>query len=115
MITFPWLFIAALYTINPISLSVWPGFAQVQPATFTFVVRIQRDPQNRTACFVTDGPERRSSCWLMDGQSQQSYRFERTFRVGGEYEATAIVTRDVQGQEQSFTEARPFRVIGPEF
>jgi len=107
--------IGALYAFlpKPVMLTVFPGYAQMAPATFVFVVIAPRDPANREACFGYDGPEQRSFCWTLDGdKSRRSWRFEWPLRVSGEYEAVASVTRMADGRAQTYVDRQPFRVIG---
>lgn len=97
----------------PVSLNVWPGFAQMAPATFVFVVIAPRHPDNRGACFEYDGPERKSFCWTLDGEkARRTWRFEWPLRTSGEYTATATVTRSEQGTDKQYRSVQPFRVLG---
>jgi hypothetical protein len=109
------LMIGALYAFlpQPVSLNIWPGFAQMTPATFVFVVITPRHPDNREACFEYEGPERKSFCWSIAGEkASRASRFEWPFRSSGEYLATATVTRIAAGKTETFRSQQPFRVIG---
>lgn len=110
----PFLFIAALFTLNPVTLSVYPAFA-LQPATFRITVLAPRHAANRRLCFGYDGPELKQSCLDLDGANDRRvWTVYWDLRTGGEYEAVALLTRVQDGQTKQYRDARPFRVIGIE-
>ena len=112
MSTFPFLFVAALFFVPPVSLSVHPAFA-LAPATFRILVIVPRDARNRQACWGFTGPEDRKSCVQLDGdQARRTYTVYWNVRTAGEYLASAILTRSEDGRERIYREDRPFRVIG---
>ena len=112
MTSFPFLFVAALFFVQPVSLRVYPAFAMA-PATFRFLVLVPRDTRNRQLCYGYSGNEDRKSCVQLDGdQARRTYTAYWSLRTAGEYQAMAIVTRNEGGAIKSYVETQPFRVIG---
>jgi hypothetical protein len=110
----PFLLIFALYSLNPVTISVYPHFA-MQPATFRITVLVPRHVDNRKLCYAVTGPEEKRSCLSLDGwQARRTWTVYWELRTAGEYEATATLTRMVDGREQRHVQAQPFRVIGIE-
>jgi hypothetical protein len=108
----PLLLIFALYTLNPITISVYPAFA-MQPATFRITVMVPRHFENRHLCYGVTGPEDKKSCLSLDSwQSRRTWTVYWSLRTAGEYEAIATVTRRDAGRERSYIARQPFRVIG---
>ncbi len=109
---FPFLFVAALYTLNPVTLSLYPKFAMA-PATFRITVMAPRNAANRLVCFQVDGPELRKSCMSLDGEnSQRVWSVYWELRTSGEYVAEATLTRMEDGKTKTYVDRQPFRVIG---
>lgn len=109
---FPFLFVAALYTLHPVTISVYPHFA-MSPATFRITVLVPRHPQSRRICFGVDGPELKKSCEDLAGwESRKSWTVYWSLRSPGDYEATAILTRNEQGRDKQYRSVQPFRVLG---
>lgn len=103
----------ALLESKPVTLSVWPGYAQMHPATFVFVVIIPRHEDNRQACLAYEGPESRSFCWTMNGANERrSWRIEWAIRAPGEYAVAASLTRIEEGRERRYIEGRTVQVLG---
>lgn len=111
-VTLPFLFVAALYWLSPVTLSVYPPFGMA-PASFRALVMVPRDKGNRKICYGFDGPEYKQSCVQLDGdQARRVYTAYWNIRTAGEYEASAVVTRIENGKEKTYTDTRPFRVLG---
>lgn len=110
----PLLLIFALFTLNPVTISVYPHFS-LPPATFRITVLVPRDATNRRICWKVDGPELRSSCLDLAGtDARKAWQVFWDLRTPGEYEAVATLTRMVEGREKVFTDRQPFRVLGME-
>ena len=111
----PFLFIAALFFVpNPVTLDVYPPVAMA-PATFRFRVIAPRHIDNRVICWGYDGPQLKRSCLTLDGQyDRRVWTVYWDLRVGGEYEASAMLTRVEDGRVKRYSDARYFRVIGLE-
>jgi hypothetical protein len=110
----PLLLVFALFTLNPITISVYPQFAMT-PATFRITVLVPRHAENRNLCFGVSGPEDKKSCLSLDGeQARRTWTVYWTLRGSGEYEAVADLTRNEAGQIRHYVERQPFRVIGYE-
>lgn len=108
------LFVAALYTLNPVTISIYPQFA-MSPATFRITVMVPRHLENRQICYSVDGPEFKKSCVSLDGwQARRTWTVFWDLRTGGEYEAVAVLTRITEGRTEQFRSQQPFRVIGIE-
>ena len=114
MTGWPFLFVAALFSLNPITLTIYPAFA-MRPATFRITVLVPRHEQNRRVCWQVDGPELKRSCLSINGaEDRKSWTVYWELRTAGEYLASAILTRSEDGRERIYREDRPFRVIGME-
>lgn len=110
----PLLFVAALYFLNPLTLSVYPQLSG-SPATFRFLVIVPRDATNRHLCYgySRDGLDDRKSCLSLDGaKAKRAYWTYWHIRTAGEYTATAILTRMEDGREKTYASHQPFRVVG---
>lgn len=110
----PLLFVAALYFLNPLTLSVYPQLSG-SPATFRFLVIVPRDASNRGLCYSyeLDGLAARKSCTTLDGtNARRVYTSYWDVRVPGEYVARAELTRMVDGRAKIVSASQPFRVIG---
>lgn len=108
-------FIAALYTLNPLTISVYPPVSMA-PATIRITVMVPRHVANRWLCFGVDGPELKRSCLELDGEaSRKVWTVYWAFRSVGTYEASAVLTRLVDGRVTHVADRQPFQVIGPEF
>lgn len=113
-LSFPFLFIAAFYVLNPVTVSLYPPFA-MSPATFRITVMVPRHAQNRQLCYAIDGPEMKKSCIQLDGESSQKvWTVYWDLRTAGEYEASAVLTRMTDGRERTYRDSHPFRVLGYE-
>lgn len=112
--SFPFLFVAALYTLHPTTISVYPAVAMA-PATFRITVLVPRHLENRQICFGVDGPELKRSCVQLDGfNARRSWTVYWELRGSGEYMASAVLTRMTDGREKTFRNEQPFRVLGME-
>jgi hypothetical protein len=114
-VTWPCLFVDALYAnIAPVSISLAPPFS-LAPATFRITVIVPRHPENRRICFGVSGPEDKKSCMDLPGfEARRSWTVYWSLRTAGEYQAEAVLTRIEQGKEQRYRDVRSFRVIGME-
>lgn len=115
-VTWPFLFVAALYALSPISIQVYPPFSMA-PATFRILVIVPRDASNRNLCYSygTNDVIDRRSCLSMDGENaKRAYTTYWNIRTPGEYTATAVLTRMENGKEKVYSDRAPLRVIGPE-
>lgn len=111
----PFLLIMAMFTLNPITLSVYPQFSLSRPATFRLAVLTPRHTDNRNVCLdyrlVGDADPVRSSCQSMDGANGARVRTVYwDVRAAGEYEAVATLTRMEAGRERLYVDRRSFRV-----
>lgn len=114
MASVPFLLIFALFTLNPVTISVYPQFAMT-PATFRVTVLVPRHVENRLMCYSVDGPELRRSCISLDGEhSQRVWTSYWELRTSGDYVANAELTRVHLGKTERHTDRQPFRVIGGE-
>ncbi len=112
MTYFPFLFVAALYSLNPVTLSIHPP-ASMAPATFRITVLVPRHLDNRKICYGVDGPELKNSCFTLDGwQARRTWTVYWSLRVAGEYEATADLLRIEGGKEKHYVQRQAFRVVG---
>lgn len=108
------LLIFALYSLNPVTLSVYPAFA-MQPATFRITVLVPRHVENRRLCYDVTGPEDKRSCFSINGaEDRRVWTVYWNLRTAGDYTASAILTRMEDGRERIYREERPFRVLGME-
>lgn len=106
-------FIAALYSLNPVTISVYPPVATHTAATFRITTMVPRHFDNRNVCFGVDGPELKRSCFTLDGwQSRRTWTVYWTLESAGEYLASADLTRIEGGKEKHYASSQPFRVIG---
>lgn len=111
--TWPFLFVAAMFTLNPVTVSVYPSFAMVHAASFRITVMVPRHLDNRHLCFGVTGPEDKKSCLTLDGfQARKTWTVYWTLRTAGEYQAMADLTRIEAGNERHYVSQQPFRVIG---
>ena len=114
MSSYPLLLVFALYSLNPITVSVYPAFAMA-PATFRITVLVPRHLENRKLCLSYDGGEMRRSCHDLQGfNSRRSWTVYWGVRTAGEYSASAELTRMENGKERIYRTAQAFRVIGME-
>ena len=114
MTNYPLLLIFALWSLNPVTVSVYPHFA-MRPATFRITVLVPRHEQNRRLCYETTGPEDKRSCFSINGaDDRRAWTVYWEIRTAGEYTASAILTRSEQGREKTYRDDQPFRVIGME-
>lgn len=117
--SWPFLFVAALYTLNPVTLTVYPPFG-LPPATFRITVLTPRHADNRNLCisFADVDDDRapiRRSCQSMAGDLERRVRTVYwDVRSAGEYVAVADLTRMEQGRETHYVQRQPFRVLGVE-
>lgn len=112
MPSLPFLFIAAFFTLTPVTLSIYPPVSMA-PATFRIRTIIDRHEANRTLCVAYEGPEYKRSCFPIDGaQSARVFQSYWNLRVSGEYEAVADLTRMEAGTERHYVERHAFRVLG---
>lgn len=110
----PFLLIFALYSLNPVTVSIYPRFA-MSPATFRLTVLVPRHAENRRACWQVDGPELKASCVQLDGlEARRSFTVYWDLRTAGDYTASAILTRMEQGREKTYRDDQPFKVLGME-
>jgi hypothetical protein len=111
-VTWPFLFIAALYTLTPVTLTVHPRVGMA-PSTFRVTVIVPRHFDNRRICFGYSGNEDRKSCLDLEGwTSRRTWTVYYDIRTAGEYVAEAILTRVTDGREETFQQSQPFRVVG---
>lgn len=112
--TWPFLFVAALYALSPISIQVYPPFSMA-PATFRILVIVPRDASNRNLCYAygaSDVIDRRS-CLSLDGErAKRSYITYWNIRAPGDYTATAVLTRMEDGKAKLYIDRQPFHVLG---
>ena len=114
MATWPFLFVAALYSLNPVTVSVYPSVS-MSPATYRITVLVPRHFDNRRICFGYSGNEGRTSCVDLEGwTSRRSWTVYYDIRTAGEYQAEAVLTRITEGREQIHRSQQPFRVVGIE-
>lgn len=114
MSSWPFLFVAALYSLNPITISVYPRFS-LPPATFRITVLVPRHADNRRACWAIDGPELKRSCIDLAGvESRRAWTVYWDLRSVGEYEASATLTRMEDGRERYYVSRQGFQVLGME-
>ena len=112
MASLPFLFIAALFTLNPVTVDVYPPFGMA-PASFRIRVMAPRHAANRAICYGVEGPELKRSCFTLEGaQAQRIWTVFWELRAPGEYEASATLTRIEDGREKYYRARRPFQVIG---
>lgn len=115
----PLLLVFALFTLNPVTISVYPHVSG-SPATFRMTVLTPRHAANRSLCLsyhLQIAPEIpiRRSCHTMAGDTERRVRTVYwDVRESGEFEASAILTRMEDGREKTYRSTQPFRVIGLE-
>jgi hypothetical protein len=109
-------------TPKVVTIRISPAFAQA-PGAFRPTVVIERHDANRE--LVLEAVERgafhvRGSWFEIDGAQRQRV-FTPTNKCicwenlpSGQYEAVAILTRMIDGRPKTFTDRRPFRVMGHE-
>lgn len=108
------LLIGALY-VNPVTISVYPAVG-LPPATFRITVLVPRHAANRRLCYQTDGPELKRSCIDLAGEdARRVFTVYWELRTSGEYEASATLTRNVEGRNQVHVSRQAFRVLGLEY
>jgi len=106
------LFVAALYTLNPVTISIYPP-ASMAPATVRITVLVPRHLDNREVCYGFSGPEDKKSCLTLDGwQARRTWTVYWPIRTAGEYLAEATLTRVTEGKTQTYRQQAPFRVVG---
>lgn len=108
----PFLFIAALFALNPLTLTVSP-VTSVAPVTVRVRVITERHADNRALCVSYDGPEYKRSCHTLNGSDDaRTWTLYWAFRIGGEYRAVAELIRVEQGQTRQYVVAQAFQIIG---
>jgi len=106
------LFVAALYTLNPVTISIYPP-ASMAPATVRITVLVPRHLDNREVCYGFSGPEDKKSCLTLDGwQARRTWTVYWPIRTAGEYLAEATLTRVTEGKTQTYRQPAAFRVLG---
>ena len=112
MPSLPFLFIAALYAVSPLTLTVYPPVSHA-PASVRIRVVTERHAANRSLCYGYDGPQFKRSCLELDGaHDRRSFTVFWELRQDGEYEAQAVLTRIEDGRISRYTDQQPFRVVG---
>jgi hypothetical protein len=116
----PFLFVAALFALHPVTVSVYPTVSLAQHATFRLTVMAPRHEDNRELClgYRHPGPLepwQRRSCQSMDGiHATRTRTVYWDVRMSGEFEAVADLKRIEAGREKHYIDSRPFRVVGIE-
>lgn len=123
MPSLPFLFVAALFALNPITISVYPAVTMPSGGIRVRAI-IERNPDNRQLRLVAllDGTfEMRATPFQIDGAQSQRV-FSPTNTCGcwfdlpsGEYQAVAELTRMEHGRERRYSVRENFRVLGEQF
>lgn len=116
----PLLIVWALYTLNPVTISVYPAFT-IEGGGIRVRAIIERHAQNRSlvleAVRFQIFQERRTPFQLDGAQRQRVFTPTNACICwqdlpAGEYDAVATLTRMEDGKARIYRSVQPFRVIG---
>lgn len=118
----PVLLVFALFTLNPVTISVYPPFIHEGGGIRVRAI-IERHAQNRSLVLEAVRfhvfQERRTPFEIHGAQSQRVFTPTNACICwmdlpAGEYDAVAILTRMEDGHAHRYRSVQPFRVIGPD-